>query len=98
MMGLSIANAMCRKMLLDHGSIDRKMRLLLLEAACNEGMLACQLEKEEVERLFDKYYSHLLSVFSNREIAQAVSEFATIIRQERTITRQDMEEFFSNVL
>jgi hypothetical protein len=97
-MGLSIANAMCRKMLLDHGSIDRKMRLLLLEAACNEGMLACQLEKEEVERLFDKYYSHLLSVFSNREIAQAVSEFATIIRQERTITRQDMEEFFSNVL
>lgn len=98
MMGLSIANAMCRKMLLDHGTIDRKMRALLLEAACNEGMQACQLEKEEVEPLFNKYFTHLLGVFSNRDIAKAVSEFATIIRQERAIARQDMDDFFSNVL
>jgi len=98
MMGLSIANAMCRKMLLDHGVIGRKMRALLLDVACNEGMLACQLEKEEVEPLFDKYFSHLLNVFSNREIAHAVAQFADIIKQERTITRQDMEDFFSDVL
>lgn len=98
MMGLSIANAMCRKMLLDHGTIDRKMRSLLLEAACNEGMLACQLEKEEVEPLFNKYFSHLMGVFSNHAIAQAVCKFAAIIQQERIITRQDMVDFFDNVL
>ena len=98
MMGLSIANAMCRKMLLDHGTIDRKMRLLLLETACNEGMLACQLEKEEVEPLFDKYFSHLLSVFSNRDIAQAVKNLASILMQERTIARQDLDDFFGEIL
>lgn len=98
MMGLSIANAMCRKMLLDHGAIDHELRAILLEAACNEGKEACQLEKEEVEPLFDKYFTHLLGVFSNRAIAQAVREFASILRQERTIPRDDMEEFFSNVL
>lgn len=98
MMGLSIANAMCRKMLLDHGIIDRKMRALLLEAACNEGMLACQLEKEEVEPLFNKYFSHLLGVFSNRAIAEAVSDFVALIQHERTIPRKDVEDFFGNVL
>lgn len=98
MMGLSIANAMCRKMLLDHGSIDRKLRTLLLETACNEGMVSCQLEKEEVEPLFDKYFSHLMGVFSNQDIAQAVDRFAHIIQQERTLSRQDMEDYFSSVL
>ena len=98
MMGLSIANAMCRKMLLDHGTISRQQRELLLDAACREGMLSCQLEQEEVEPLFNKYFSHLLNVFSNHDIAQAVIQLASLLKQERTIARQDLDDFFGDLL
>ena len=94
LMGLSIANAMSRKMLLDHGTIDRKMRDFLLDEACGEGMLTCQLEREEVEPLFDRYFSHLMQVFSNRDIARAVSDFALLLRRERAIAGSDMQDFF----
>ena len=53
-MGLVISNVLCRKMLLDHGVLDAETRKALLDVLCEEGKETCQLERDEVEQVFDK--------------------------------------------
>ena len=96
-MGLAIANAMCRKMVLDHGVLDRKRREELLDAAVADGQSLCQLDRDEVEPLFDKSYSYLMRVFGNREIQGAISAFVKQLQQRRTLTRGEVAELLQEL-
>ena len=50
-LGMTIADAMCRKMLHDKGVVDKKLRKTLLDAACEEGRLSCQLERWSISSI-----------------------------------------------
>ena len=89
-MGLIIADAMCRKMIHDHGVVDRKMRNSLLSAMCDEGKELCQLEKDEVETIFDRYYSHLMQVFSDHGMGDAIKQLATQLKEQRSFSRVEV--------
>ncbi len=90
--GLVLADAICRKMVLDHGYVNRKLRQQLLEAARTEGNDSCQLESDEVESLFDTDFSHLVKVFSNSSVHQAIAELARRLAETRSMSRFDVEE------
>ncbi len=96
-MGLAIANAMCRRMVQDHGVLDRKRREELLDAAVADGHSLCQLDRDEVEPLFDKSYSYLMRVFGNRDIQQAINAFVEQLRQRRSLTRGEVAELLQEL-
>lgn len=96
-MGLVIANTMCRKMLLDHGTIDRKLRKSLFQAACDEGKEMCQLEKDEVEPVFDQYFSHLIKVFSNDSIKTAIHQLADELKEHRNFSRIELNDLLHDL-
>ena len=96
-MGLAIANAMCRKMVLDHGVLDRQRRDELLDAAVADGQALCQLDRDEVEPLFDKSYSYLMRVFGNHEIQGAITAFVKQLQQRRTLTRGEVAELLQEL-
>ncbi len=91
-MGLAIANAMCRKMVLDHGVIDRHGRDELLKAAIDDGHALCQLDRDEVEPLFDKSFTYLMRVFSNRDIQHAITAFVQQLQRRRSLSRGEVTE------
>lgn len=96
-MGLAIANAMCRKMVLDHGILDRKRRNELLDAAVEDGHALCQLDRDEVEPLFDKSFSYLTRVFGNRDIQRAIAAFVQQLQQRRSLTRSEVAELLQEL-
>lgn len=96
-MGLAIANALCRKMVLDHGVLDRKRREELLDAAVADGLALCQLDRDEVEPMFDKSYSYLMRVFGNRDIQRVIYDFAAQLRQRRSLTRSEVAELLQEL-
>lgn len=91
-MGLVIANTMCRKMLLDHGVIDKKLRKSLLQVACDEGKEMCQLDKDEVEEIFDQYFSHLFKVFSNENVKIAVHQLIKELKERHNFSRIELND------
>lgn len=95
--GLVIANTMCRKMLLDHGMIDRKMRNALFDAVCEEGKALCCLEKDEIEPVFNQYFTHLLRVFSNDEIRSAINEMVQRLKKERSFSSVEVLEMLQEL-
>ena len=90
--GLVIANTMCRKMILDHGVVDRKLRNSLFAAMCDEGKEMCQLEKDEVETIFDRYFSHLMCIFSDRNMGHAIEQLAKQLKEHRTFSRVEITD------
>ena len=96
-MGLAIANVLCRKMVLDHGVLDRKRRDELLDAAVADGLALCQLDRDEVEPMFDKSYSYLMRVFGNRDIQRVIYDFAAQLRQRRSLTRVEVAELLQEL-
>ena len=96
-MGLAIANALCRKMVLDHGVLDRKRRDELLDAAVADGLALCQLDRDEVVPMFDKSYSYLMRVFGNHDIQRVINEFASELQQRRTLTRAEVAELLQEL-
>ena len=50
----------------------------------------CQLEKDEVETIFDRYYSHLMRVFSDHGMGDAIKQLATQLKEQRSFSRVEV--------
>lgn len=98
-LGMTIADTMCRKMVLDKGVVDKKLRKSLLDAACEEGKTSCQLEGDEVEHIFDKYFQYMLQTFKNRDVHTAISSMVDKLQAQRSLSGCDvlvmLERFIS---
>ena len=91
-LGMTIADTMCRKMLHDKGVVDKKLRKSLLDAACEEGRLSCQLENDEVEHIFDKYYQYMLQTFKNRNVHTVIGSMVKRLQADRSLSSCDVLE------
>ncbi len=96
-MGLVMANALCRKIVLDHGTVDRKLRNSLFNAIYADGKEGLQLDKDEVESLFDRYFSHLMRVFSNEDICKAMRHLAGELKAHRAFSRVEINDMLQDL-
>ena len=96
-MGMVIADRVSRKMLHDHGTVDRKMHNQMLSAMTKEGKTLCCLEHEEVENVFEEYFQHMVKVFSNPTVRNATSQLASLLQERRTLSNTEVEELLTEL-
>ena len=72
--------------------MKKTMLLGLFAAMCDEGKEMCQLEKDEVETIFDRYFSHLMRIFSDRNMGHAIEQLAKQLKEHRTFSRVEITD------
>ncbi len=90
--GLAIANALCRRMVLDNGHVDDRLRDELFNAAFDDGRNYCQLERDEVEPIFDEALENMTRLFADRQVRKAMDAFADALQQRRTLSHIDVTD------
>ncbi len=95
--GLAVANALCRRMVLDNGTVDDRLRDQLFNAACADGLDSCQLERDEVEPIFDEVFSNLKRLFNDSRVRKAMDAFADALQQRRTLSHIDVNDILQQL-
>ena len=90
--GLAVANALCRRMVLDNARVDNLLRDELFNAACEDGRDFCQLERDEVEPIFDEAFENMTRIFTDSRVRKAMDTFADALRQRRTLSHIDVAD------
>ena len=88
--GLAVANALCRRMVLDNGKVDDKLRDELFNAAIDDGRNYCQLERDEVEPIFDEAFNNMKRLFADGRVRKAMDSFADALQRHRTLSHIDV--------
>ena len=91
-MGVLIANIMCRKLVREHTGVDEALRKRMLDILLEEGKSSCQLEEDEVENLFNKSFNYLSQLFSNNQIKRLSHDFAHELKARRIMTNHEVAE------
>lgn len=95
--GLAVANALCRRMVLDNDSVDDQLRDDLFNAAWEDGRDFCQLERDEVEPIFDEVFDSMKQLFSNSQVRKAMDTFADALQQRRTLSHIDVTDILQQL-
>ena len=95
--GLAVANALCRRMVLDNDKVDERLRDHLLDIACADGRDYCQLERDEVEPIFDETFNSMMQLFSDSRVRRAMDAFADALRQRRTLSHIDVNDILQQL-
>ena len=95
--GLAVANALCRRMVLDNERADQRLRDQLLDVACADGRDYCQLERDEVESIFDEAYDNMKRLFSDTRVRKAMDYFADALQQRRTLSHIDVTDILQQL-
>lgn len=91
-MATSIANVMCRKVVLDNEAVDAEIKRFLRDFMLDEGKSTCDLDEEETARLFDKNYTYLHRVFNHHGVQGIAHDFANVLKRRRRMTRMEVIE------
>ncbi len=95
--GLAVANALCRRMVLDNNKVDNALRDELFNAAFQDGRDYCQLERDEVEPIFDEAFDNMKRLFGNGQVRQAMDAFADALQQRRTLSHIDVADILQQL-
>lgn len=95
--GLAIANALCRRMVLDNERVDAQLRDQLFNAACEDGREYCQLERDEVEPIFDEAFKNLSRLFADSRVRKAMDTFADALQRRRTLSHIDVNDILQQM-
>ena len=95
--GLAVANALCRRMVLDNDKVDGRLRDHLFDIACADGRDYCQLERDEVEPIFDETFNSMMQLFSDSRVRRAMDTFADALRQRRTLSHIDVNDILQQL-
>lgn len=95
--GLAVANALCRRMVLDNDKVDEQLRDQLFNVACADGQDACQLERDEVQPIFDEVFSNMMRLFGDSRVRKAMDVFADALQQRRTLTHIDVSDILQQL-
>ena len=90
--GLAVANALCRRMVLDNARVDNLLRDELFNAAFEDGKDFCQLDRDEVEPIFDEAFENMTRIFTDSRVRKAMDTFADALRQRRTLSHIDVAD------
>ena len=95
--GLAVANALCRRMVLDNEPVDSQLRDDLFNIAYEDGRDYCQLERDEVEPIFDEAFDNLSRLFSDSRVRKAMDSFADALQQRRTLSHIDVNDILQQL-
>jgi len=95
--GLAVANALCRRMVLDNDKVDDKLRDELFTVAYEDGRDYCHLERDEVEPIFDEAFDNMTRLFSNSQVRKAMDAFADALQQRRTLSHIDVSDILQQM-
>ena len=95
--GLAVANALCRRMVLDNERVDDQLRDDLFNAAYEDGRDFCQLERDEVEPIFDEAFDNMTRLFGNSKVRKAMDAFADALKQRRTLSHIDVTDILQQL-
>ena len=95
--GLAVANALCRRMVLDNERVDDKLRDDLFNAAYEDGKDFCQLERDEVEPIFDEAFDSMKRLFSDSQVRRAMDAFADALQRRRTLSHIDVADILQQL-
>lgn len=95
--GLAVANALCRRMVLDNDKADQQLRDQLLNAACDDGRDYCQLELDEVQPIFDEAFENMSRLFADSRVRKAMDSFADALQQRRTLSHIDVVDILQQL-
>ncbi len=90
--GLAVANALCRRLVQDNDRIDTQLRDELFNAAWEDGRDFCQLERDEVEPIFDEAFENMSRIFADARVREAMNTFADALLQRRTLSHIDVAD------
>lgn len=95
--GLAVANVLCRRLVLDNERIDNRLRDELFNAAVDDGRDYCQLERDEVEPIFDEVFGNMKRLFSDTRVRRAMDSFADALQQRRTLSHIDVADLLQQL-
>ena len=95
--GLAVANALCRRMVLDNERVDDTLRDDLFNAAYEDGKDFCQLERDEVEPIFDEAFENMTRLFSNSQVCKAMDSFVEALQRRRTLSHIDVNDILQQL-
>lgn len=95
--GLAVANALCRRMVLDNDKVDQQLHDHLFDIACADGRDYCQLERDEVEPIFDEAFNSMARLFADSRVRRAMDTFADALRQRRTLSHIDVNDILQQL-
>ena len=88
--GLAVANALCRRMVLDNDKADNQLRDQLFNIAFAAGRDYCQLERDEVAPIFDEAFENMTRLFGDARVRHAMDSFVDTLQQRRTLSHIDV--------
>ena len=95
--GLAVANALCRRMVLDNERVDGRLRDQLFDIAFADGRDYCQLERDEVEPIFDEAFDNMMRLFADSRVRKAMDTFADTLKQRRTLSHIDVNDILQQL-
>ena len=95
--GLAVANALCRRMVLDNERADQQLHDQLFDAACADGRDYCQLERDEVQPIFDEAFDNMMRLFADSRVRKAMDTFADALQQRRTLSHIDVTDILQQL-
>ncbi len=87
-----LANVMCRSIVKENMPMRFEIKQFLHDCAADEGRDTCQLEDDEIDRVFDKNYNYLHRIFNHRGVQSVAHDFAEEIKQRRLMSRYEILE------
>ena len=85
-----VANVLCRSLVLNSTRLSAESRRMLHDSIVEEGHNVCSLDDDEIDALFNKNYSYLDRVFSHRGVQSVAHDFASALRERRSLSRVDV--------
>lgn len=97
--GLSmlIGNVMCRYIVNSRRDVPADVTTELKRYAHEEGAGSCELEDDEIDRVFDKSFDYLRRVFTHRGVQAVAHDFASALTNRRSLSRLEIEELLSSL-
>ena len=95
--GLTVANALCRRMVLDNEKVDSRLRDQLFNVALEDGREYCQLERDEVEPIFDEAFDNMMRLFANSQVRKAMDTFADTLKRRRVLSHIDVTDILQQL-
>ena len=95
--GLAVANALCRRMVLDNDRADDQLRSQLFDAAYDDGRDFCQLERDEVQPIFDEAFDNMARLFDDSRVRKAMDTFVDHLQRRRTLSHIDVVDILQQL-
>ena len=92
MTAMVISNALCRTIVHEKMPVRYEIKQQLHDIIAAEAFETCSLEKDELERLFDKNYNYLFHVFNHHAVQDIAHSMAQQLKQTRSMSRFDVLE------